>query len=525
MTTTLLAMTPTLTDPAVNESLRSIFPLIIPEMVLIFFACVLFILSTVKPSKTLGGGLALVALLVSAWAATLTSDFFGGLSSSLIPTVVPILGDNLALFVRAISILAGFLLVMMSWNDPAERRACDHHACLLCVVAGLSLVGTSNDLIFLFLALELISIPTYILLYLPKYEDKIAQEAAVKYFMMSIFSSAILLFGFSYLYGLTGTTNIRAMVEILPRVVAGDQVNMALIATVFVLAGLGFRITAFPFHFYAPDVYQGGPTGTVAMLAFVPKVAGFTAMTKIFGNYAEMVEAAPVFISRLMLLLWVFAAITMTMGNILALLQTNLKRMLAYSSVANSGYMLMGVAILPTQSYRTTGEAIIRGDEAIYFYLTAYGIMTIGAFAVIAAMQSKENPVEKIDDLSGLHETNPRMAFSMAIFLFSMIGLPLTAGFVGKFLLFLGTMSTPPEAPLKGLYPLLAIVGALNAAIAAFYYLRIIGFMYLRSAHKPISPSPSASIKFCVVICAVLTVLLGLVPSLLLEHAKQAVVK
>lgn len=526
MLSTLLAVTPSLGNTTVNESLKSVFPMVLPEMVLVAFACLLFLLGTVKSSRIIAGGVALFGLLISLWVHSLlgdTLDRYPEISKKLIPTVTPALGDNLAFFVRAIAIIGGMLLVQMSWNDTTDRRACDYHACLLVAVAGLSLVATSNDLIFLFLALELISIPTYVMLYLPKYEDRTSQEAAMKYFLMSILSSGMLLFGFSYLYGLTGVTNIKAMAEILPRMVAGDQVNLALIAIVFVLAGLGFRITAFPFHFYAPDVYQGGPTGTVAMLAFIPKVAGFTALAKLFGSFSDMMEASPVFISRLMLLLWIFAAVTMTMGNVLALLQTNLKRMLAYSGVAHSGYMLIGLAILPTQAYRESGSPIIQGNEAIYFYLVAYGFMTIGAFAVIAYLNSKERPVETVEDLAGLKETNPRIASAMAIFLFSMIGLPLTAGFIGKFLLFAGAMSTPPAAPLKGMYQVLALVGAVNAAIAAYYYLRIIGIMYLRASFNPVRPTPTGSIGACIVICAVLTILFGVRPGWLLTQAKLAV--
>jgi len=193
-------------------------------------------------------------------------------------------------------------------------------------------------------------------------------------------------------------------------------------------------------------------------------MAGFTALTKLFGSFAEMAEGSPLFITRLMLLLWIFSAVSMTMGNLLALLQNNLKRMLAYSGIAHTGYMLMGLAVLPTQVYREKGDAVIQGNEAIYFYLVCYGIMTIGAFAVIAHLNSRERPVETVEDLSGLYETRPRSAAAMALFLFSMIGLPLTAGFVGKFLLFVGVMATPPSTPLSGMYPILAIVGAINAA-------------------------------------------------------------
>src|SRR3954464_5365737 len=296
-------------------------------------------------------------------------------------------------------------------------------------------------------------------------------------------SSALTLFGFSYLYGLTGTTNIAALTELLPRVVPGEAGASGLIAVVMVLAGLGFRVTAFPFHFYAPDVYQGGPTGTVAFLSFVPKVAGFAALLKLFAFVGDAHPVANDFVKRVMLVLWVLAAVTMTAGNVMGLLQTNVRRMLAYSSVANAGYLLIGLAVVPAQAYRTgTEPGAAAGGEALLFYLIAYGAMTVGAFAVLAYLDAPARRVETVDDLAGLWATHPRAAGLIAVFLISLIGLPLTAGFVGKFWLFVGALAAPGEGPMQDLFRVLAVVGALNAAVAAYYYVRVIMAMYLRSS-------------------------------------------
>ena len=498
---------------AVDITLREVPRLIVPEAALVGTACVLFILSTFKVNRTVAGTVALAGLGL---AALLHAN--GVLPTNLIASVTPALGDPLATFIRVTALITGAILVLLAWDEPGDRRACDYHACLLCAIAGLSLVGTANDLIFLFLALELISIPTYVMLYLPRGHDGVAQEAAIKYFLLSILSSAFLLFGFSYLYGITGTTNISAILKIMPVVASGDMANMALVALVMIVAGLGSRITAFPFHFYAPDVYQGAPPGVVALLAFVPKAAGFAALLRLFGTFGTMPDLDGTFMKQYMMLLWILAAVTMTAGNVMALMQNNVRRMLAYSGVAHSGYMLIGVAVLPSQ----TRDAIVSGGDAVLFYLIAYGAMTVGTFAVIAYLTGPERSIDAIDDLGGLHESNPRMAFAMAIFMFSMIGLPLTAGFVGKFYLFMGAFSVKAEPPMGHLDQALALIGAINAAIAAYYYLRVVGVMYLRGSFQPPISLRKSPILLAILICAGITIVLGIYPTPLLEAARLA---
>lgn len=499
----------------VDATLQGAFRFIVPEATLVGAACVLFVFSTMKTSRQMAGTLALAGLVFAAIA-----HFIVTVPSDTVATVTPVLSDSLAMFVRILALIAGVIILLSAWNEPGDERACEYHACLLCAIAGFSLVGMANDLIFLFLALELISIPTYVMLYLPRRHEPVAQEAAMKYFLLSIMSSGFLLFGFSYLYGMTGTTNIAAILKTLPQT-AGSMSNMALIAVVMILAGIGFRITAFPFHFYAPDVYQGAPVGVVALLSFVPKVAGFAVLLRLFGTFSTLAPFDYAFTKQYMMLIWILAAVTMTAGNVLGLLQNNLRRMLAYSGVAHGGYMLIGLAVLPSQT--NSSIAVVNGSDALLFYLVAYGAMTIGAFAVIAYLDGPERSIDSIDDLAGLHETNPRIAMAMALFMLSMIGLPLTAGFVGKFLLFMGALAVPATAPMGHLYQVLAVVGAVNAAIAAYYYLRVIGVIYLRASFQPAVPVRMSPVLLTISICAAATVAFGIYPTPLLNATRIAI--
>jgi NADH-quinone oxidoreductase subunit N len=431
------------------------------------------------------------------------------------------------------------VLVLLSWNEVPERWAAEYQGCLLIIVAGVSLTGAANELVVLFLALELTSIPTYVLLYLARF-DRAAQESAMKYFLLSIFSSALLLFGFSYLYGITGTTNIPALTTALidagPLAIPGA----ALVAVVMVVAGLGFRITAVPFHFYAPDVYQGTTAAAAGLLAFVPKVAGFLALLRVLGFIPHLIAGptgpgaietgtgtGPMLSAQLPTLLWILAAVTMTLGNILALLQDNLKRLLAYSSVAHAGYMLIGLAAAAAPHGGAAGTATA-GIDAVLFYLVAYGAMTIGAFAVIGCLSTPQGPVENVEDLSGLSRTRPGLALAMVTFLFSLIGIPLTAGFVGKLLVFQGALAVPnvneAGAPDQArLFQILALIGALNAAIGAWYYLRIAVVMYLREPIRSPEVSRSRSGVAAVWACVALTVVFGIYPELLWRQTREAI--
>jgi len=526
------------------SALINIFPLLVPECILGFFACVLFLGGTWRANRHLWGAVALGALVAAGvallWLArvrlTPVPRFDSREEAWAALYVGPVLLDRLAVLLKAVTLFGGGILVLFSWDEVSDEHAAEYHGCLLTIVAGACITAAANDLITLFLALELISIPTYVLLYLVRSDDA-GKEAAVKYFLLSVFSSVLLLFGFSYLYGLSGTTNLHGIAEALsPHERAEEALpGMALVAVVMVVAGLGFKITAVPFHFYAPDVYQGTSTGAAALLAFIPKLAGFVALIRVLGLMPfdlPDLDRRPILYSQVSTLLWIVAAVTMTLGNVLALLQDNVKRLLAYSSVAHAGYMLIGLAVAPYLLRRTApGGLSTVGTDAVLFYLVSYGAMTIGAFAVLEYLSTRERPVETVDDLAGLSKSHPGVALLMTLFMFSLIGMPATAGFIGKLLLFVGAFSVPyspgSETALgdqANLFRILALIGVLNAAIGGWYYLRIVTVMYLRTPLQPL-PKPSVSPRLVAVwACALVTLLFGLYPKPLVDRSQEAVV-
>lgn len=500
---------------SLNRALVEFFPRLFPEAILVAAACFAFLGATMRASRNIwylvSLGSLTVGLLIVLGQETVTG------SVRLETLASPVVFDNLAWFIRVLAFGGGFLLVLFSWSEVPERQSADFLGCLLIAIAGLSLSGSANDAIGLFLSLEMISIPTYVLLYLPRH-DEAAQEAAMKYFLLSVFSSAFLLLGFSYLYGLAGTTNLSGIVQVLGTTDPNAPPALASVALIMVVAGLGFKITAAPFHFYAPDVYEGAPTVGAALLAFVPKAAGFVALLRVLGFVFPQAISVPAGIGfafgrQTPILLWFLAVITMFAGNLLALWQDNLKRLLAYSSIAHAGYMLVALAVAPylRQSGRSGGAD---GVEALLYYLVAYGAMTIGAFAVISHLSTLDRPVETVDDLAGLSRTHPGIALVMVLFLFSLIGIPLTAGFTGKFLIFFGALAVPgEEARITTLFLVLALLGMINAAIGAWYYLRIVAVMYLRASLRPVASKWCPAGLATLGICALLTLGLSLPPA------------
>lgn len=518
-----------LSDPSLQLTLTGVFRLVAPEIALVGTACVVFLFGAAFNRRWLW----FVASLVGVVLAMILAGAVRTTAPEM-PTVAPIIPDAAAAFVRWVALVSALVLLFLSWPEVDRTNAAEYYGCLLVAVAGVSLVGRANDLITLFLALELISIPTYVLLYLPA-RNRLNQEAAAKYFLLSIVSSAVLLFGFSYLYGLAGSTNLVVVVDTLTKANAEALSPMALVGAVLAVAAIGFRLTVVPFHFYAPDVYEGAPAGVVAQLAVLPKVAGFAALVRLLGLVGADARHLPFDANtHLPLLLWILAVLTMTLGNVLALLQDNVRRMLAYSSVAHAGYMLIGVVIacsLPDAkgTPRTVGGAAgvlgptIGGIDALLVYLVAYGLMTFGAFAVILYLSTPERPVDAIDDLAGLSQSHPVSAATMAVFLFSLIGLPLTAGFAGKLLLFAGAFTAPADtASMRNLYQMLAVIAAINSAVGAYYYLRVVGVMYLRTPLRPLVGSRAVPTLLASVVMAGATLFFGVYPQPLVNAARKA---
>jgi NADH-quinone oxidoreductase subunit N len=560
---------------------------IVPEMILGVMACVLFLGGTWRKDRHLWAAAAVGALAAAGVALIYTRppQYENVVAAQTALFSAPLVLDRFSYFIRAVALIGGLIFVFFSWDEAGDEHAAEYHACVLLITAGLGLVGAADELVTLFLALELISIPTYVMLYLPR-ADAPAQEAAMKYFLLSIFSSALLLFGFSYLYGMTGTTNLAAMAEAFR---SNKQAlgGLALVGLIMVVAGLGFKITAVPFHFYAPDVYQGTSTGMAALLSFIPKVAGFAALVRVLGfikltaiGANGALDSPSAFViqgaagdgqllgDQVPVLLWIMAAVTMSLGNVLALLQDNVKRMLAYSSVAHAGYMLVGLAVAAKMlpEYGGASGAAVGGVEALLFYLVAYGGMTVGAFAIMHYLSTKQRSVEMVDDLAGLSRSHPAAALGMVLFLFSLIGMPLTAGFAGKFFLFSGAMTVSRQADKaidfetqadkkmqaaesatdeaektklrneekalkeqaessrsqQRLFVILALIGMLNAAVGGWYYLRIAAVMYLRETAEPRPKARPGPVLAAIAACAVVTLALGCYPFPLLEAAQSA---
>ncbi|MBX6315882.1 MAG: NADH-quinone oxidoreductase subunit N [Isosphaeraceae bacterium] len=423
-----------------------------------------------------------------------------------------VINDPMSFYARLAFLLTGLAILGMAHDQVDDARAAEFFGSLLMIHAGSMLVSAANEMVLLFAGLELVSIPTYLILYLPR-RNVLTQEAVTKYFYLSIFSSALLLFGLAYLYGLTGISNLKALGYLvhanLPYV---PQTQFGLIAVVFVMAGLGFRVAAVPLHFYAPDVYQGSPTVLAALLAWVPKGIGFVAMLRVLT--ATLGGTSPV-ADKAVLLAWLIAVFSMTLGNTVALLQEDLKRLLAYSSIAHAGYLMIGVAA----AFRNmpVGPEAILGGEGVLFYLATYALMTLGAFGVILALSTPERPVETVEDLSGLGRTHPWAALAMGLCLFSLAGVPPLAGFWGKFVIFSSALTAghahANDAPL---FLLLTVLGVINAAIGAYYYLRIIMKMYLwppSPATPRLEPRAGWPTVLAVGACAGLSLLFGLFPA------------
>lgn len=492
---------------AVVEGIRRSGGLVAPELILVAVACVLFLFAafvphaagqSARPGRWPAWSLA--ATLVALWAWLL-----GGRTDPDAASTLFFVADTTAHFARGTALAAGVVLILLTW-DQAKRFVPEYFACLLTIIAGTSFVAAANDLVGLFLSLELISIPTYVLLYLSR-RDLVGKETAIKYFLLSVFSSALVLYGMSFLYGAAGSTNLAVIGQAIRSNPAEHFPGLVLVAVVLVVSGLGFRVTAVPFHFYAPDVFAGTSTSTAALLAYVPKLAGFVALVRLvpFLLPPEVADASGLVARHATTFLVILSILTMTVGNLLALLQDNLKRLLAYSSVAHAGYMLVALAAgLPE------GASPSAGPQAILFYLVVYGAMTLGAFATLLLFERDGRPIEEIRDLAGIGQNHPGIALMMAAFLFSLTGLPPTAGFWGKLNIFLAAWSTERTS-----FQILAVVMALNAAIGAWYYLRLIAVMYLDDPAKDVFARPQRPVLAGMTICAAATLVLFAVPGIL----------
>lgn len=464
-----------------------LFQAMLPEVILAAVACALFLLgvSSKVSVRRAAPWVALAALVfVFGW-------------QLWRPEMNETLADpygtfRIFYFAHYIKLLAagiGILLVLLAWPTNSDatgnsalnfgQEAGEFFGLMLLSITGLFLVAGANDIILLFLGLELISIPTYIMVSISR-PLAAAQEAGVKYFFLGAMSAAIMLFGFSYLYGTTGTTNLREIAAVFQTTGTGLKsapTAWQMLAVVMLIVGFAFKIAAVPLHFYAGDVYQGAATPVTAFLAFVPKAGGFVALIKLLFVVGGGAWLVPEQIAKL---IWVLAVLSMTVGNVLGLLQFNVKRVLAYSSIAHSGYMLVG---LTAMLYATDATARNDALQGVLFYLAAYGIMNIGAFGVLMLLPAKPGSgrgghvpaatsAETFEDLAGQGKRYPALGLAMTVCCLSLTGIPLTVGFFGKFYLIRPALNTESYW--------LVIITMINAAISAAYYLRIIAAMFLR---------------------------------------------
>jgi NADH-quinone oxidoreductase subunit N len=368
-----------------------------------------------------------------------------------------ILVDGFSNFLQPLFAVTGLLAIALAY-DYLKRLGIsrgEYYVLLLFSISGMMLMACAGDLIMVFLALELLSIPLYILASMayPRIES---EEAGLKYFLLGTFSSGFLLFGIALVYGATTTTNLPQIVSF----VSAGAYNplLLLIGSALILIGFGFKVAAVPFHTWTPDVYQGSPSPVSAFMSVGAKAAGFAALIRVFTLIFPSLSGSltPVF--------WVIAALTMIAGNVVAIVQTNLKRMLAYSSIAHAGYLLM--AFVPF------GDAAVRQNSiaSALFYLLAYALASLGAWAVLIGLEGDKYAGNHLDDLAGLGKRSPLSAAAMTVFMLSFTGIPLTLGFWGKFYLF--------RTAIEGGFIGLAVIGLLTSLVSAFYYLRVVVRMY-----------------------------------------------
>lgn len=431
--------------------------------------------------------LANLALMAAAVATVLVGDrggagYFSGMLSI----------DRFAFYFRLLFLLTAFLVVWLSdaFLLRAQARVWEYYALLLFATTGMALLASGVHLASLYVALELMALSSYILAGYLRGEVK-SHEAATKYFVLGAFSSGVLVYGLSLIYGSTGTLSL----EKIAKEVGGGPMGLPLLVGLFLLtAGLLFKVAAVPFHFWTPDVYEGAPTPVTAFFSVGPKAAAFAMLARVL--WAGFGEAAG---DWRQLVSWVAAA-TMIWGNVAALTQENVKRMLAYSSIAHAGYTLLGVV---------AGGSL--GLQSVLFYLLVYTVTNLGAFGLVVLLASTEYAGERVSDFRGLGRRQPLAAFAMLLFLLSLGGIPPTAGFMGKLYLFAAAVGSG--------YAWLAVVGVLMSAVSLYYYFRIVKEMYLSGEETgtPILPEPWG--VRAVTICALATLLLGIYPVTVLALA------
>jgi len=479
--------------------LTSNFTTILPLTFLMGWGCLILLVDVWIPKGRKG-----VTALLSAVGLAVTLGITLSQSGSL-----PLTGfngmvtvDGFAVFLEVLFLSSGLVGVALAY-DYLKRMSLDrgeYYILLLFTISGMMLMSQAADLIVVFLALELLSIPLYVLAGFarPRLDS---EEAALKYFLLGAFAGGFVLYGVALVFGATGST---ALSQVVAAVNAGKaELPLLKIGAGLILIGLGFKVAAVPFHMWTPDVYHGAPSAVTAFMSVGAKAGGFAALLRVF------VVAFPALSVNLTPVLWALAALTMVLGNLVAIAQSNIKRMLAYSSIAHAGYIFMALVLFGN------GEVAPVAVASALFYLVAYAVTSFGAWAVVIALEKAEGLGLNLDDYAGLGRKHPLLAGAMTIFMLSFIGVPPTLGFVGKFYLF--------RSVIDGGYYSLAIIGVLTALISAYYYLRVVVIMYMRDGEPEIRSEPWLNLTAGAT--AVATVALGIFATPLFEWASNAVLK
>jgi NADH-quinone oxidoreductase subunit N len=468
------------------------YQLLLPEIFLFLWAILIFVLDFFwKREKQNLGYVALVGIILTMLLALNSPEgqLFGGM----------FLADSFSSFFNMIFLLTGFLTIASSIDFVRRLRAHqgEYFALLLLCMVGMMFLASAGELITLYVALELTTISLYVLAAYLKNELK-SSEAGLKYLILGAVSSAILLYGISLIFGLTGTTLLKGIkMSLITKFLAYGEIGSALILSfVFFIAGFGFKLALVPFHMWVPDVYEGAPTPITAFLSVASKAAGLVAFVRVFF------ESFLVFQVDWVLLMAVLAALAMIIGNIIALLQTNIKRMLAYSSIAQIGYILLGIV-----------AATSRGLASVSFYVFVYLFANMGAFMAAIAF-SNTTGSDEIKDYAGLSQRSPALAAMMAVFMLSLVGIPPLAGFTGKYYLF--------SAAIQQGWIWLVVVAVLTSVVSLYYYVGVVRQMYFQTsaAEKPITMS--TPLKLALIICVIGALIFGVYPNIFLNFATQA---
>ena len=470
---------------------------ILPVTILTVWACALLLLDLFIP-KTRKGITALLSALGLAVTLGYTIAQIGNEVTGFNGMVTL---DGFSIFVNALLLVSGLLGVALAYGYVKRMgiERGEYYTLLLFSVVGMMLMAQATDLIIVFLALELLSIPLYVLAAFTRDKTE-SEEAGLKYFLLGAFSSGFLVYGIALIFGATHTTNIFAIVT------AASSSTGSLLLTIgaaLLLIGFGFKVAAVPFHMWTPDVYQGAPTAVTAFMSSGAKIAGFAALLRVFAT------AFPSIAADMTDVFWVISAATMIVGNVVAIAQTDIKRLLAYSSIAHAGYILM--AFVPYGNDKVVATSVAAG----LFYLVAYVFTNFGAWGVVIALEKKEGKGLALDDYAGLAKKHPALAAAMAIFMLSLIGLPPTIGLIGKLYLF--------RAVIDAGFVWLAIIGVLTSLVSAFYYLRVVVIMYMKDGEPATEREPF--LVMTTLVTALVTVVVSFVPQFLFAWASDAVLK